>query len=221
MRKYSQISVRVPNDILDMFLAKVSELAASKWRRDPAGEEAAGDLVKGMGVRYVYYVPADGHKTDIVFMYTDNELRLINIFTTGDGISHAEHGRITADLWNAGMKQACKALSLSGKFTPTQDVQPEAGLPPAVVDALQQFAVTANKSTGSSHPDDLERWCLFLGLLHATGSEMDETRLDAYLTSKKFPEKIVMKLLKEHEVAMALLPLYDRILEERKAGSVH
>jgi hypothetical protein len=220
MRKYSHISVRVQGDILDLFLAKVSELAAGRWRRDPAGEEAAGDIVESLGISYIYYVRVDEPQTEVVFLYKDDELTLNNIFTGGDPITHAAHGRIAADLWNAGMKLACKELGLAGEFTPSRDVRPEAGLPPDVLDALNYFGGGANKSTGSGHPSDMESWCRFLALLHTTGTEMDESRLSAYLTEKKFPEAVVTDLLKEHELAMALLPLYDQIREEKTDPTV-
>lgn len=220
MRKYSHISVHVPEDILDLFLAKVSELAASRWRRDPAGEEAAGEFVKGMGVRYVYYARTSGPPAEAVFLYQGNQLRLINLFTGGDGVSHAEHGRITADLWEAGMRQACGALGLSGAHTASRTVKPEEGLPAEVTGALHRFSVGVNKSTGPSHPEDIQLWCQFLALLHATGSEMGEERLDAYLIAKKFPEDVVLQLLREHEMAMTLLPLYDQMRKAKAAVSV-
>lgn len=215
MRKYSHISVQIPESILDLFLARVSELAAGTWRRDPVAEEAAGEIVHGMGVRYVYFVRLSDPQTEIVFLYKEEKLQLCNVFTKSDTISHTQQGRITSSLWNTGMSQAVTELKLTGDYTPSGDVPPEQGLPLPVIEALNRFANSANKSTGSSHPSDMEYWCIFLALSHATGSAMDESRLDAYLTAKKFPEKVVMNLLKEHEVAMALLPLYDQILEAK------
>ena len=211
MRKYSHISVRVPKDMIDLFLARVSELAASSWRRDPAAEESASELVRSMGVCYYYYVRTDGPPTDVVFLYQNQELKLNNIFTTGNGISHAEHSRITSALWNAGMKQACKELNLTGGYTPSKDVAPDEGLPPGVKKALHQFAISVNKSDGITHPDDMELWSIFLALTHVSGATMSEAQLDAYLTAKKFPQDTVMQLLHEYELGTSLLTVYDEI----------
>lgn len=215
MRKYSHISVQVPEPVLDLFLARVSELAAGSWQRDTSAEDSAGEIVQGMGVRYVYFTRVNDPRTEIVFLYEKEKLQLCNVFTKSDTLSHAQHAKITASLWNGGMSRAVTELKITGTYTPTRDVLPEQGLPLPVLEALNRFAIAANKSTGSGHPSDMEYWCIFLALSHATGAVMDEERLDAYLTSKKFPDSVVSSLLKEHELAMALLPLYDQILEAR------
>jgi len=203
-----------------MFLARVSELIGGEWRRDQAAEEETGAISGGAGVSYLFYVRTNEPKTDVVFLYNDGQLTLSNIFTTGQGITEAVHARISEEFWNAGMKQACQELGLDGKHTPARDVKPEDGLPPGVAYALKLFGLGANKSTGSADPDDMESWCKFLALLHTTGTEMDESRLSAYLKEKKFPPKIVTGLLAEYELAMALLPLYDEMLAGRAAPKV-
>jgi len=220
MRKYSNISVKVPGNMLDLFLARISDLAASSWRRDTAAEEASGELVKFMGVSYVYYVRSDGPQTDIVFLYKDGELSLNNIFTTGNGISHAEHNRVSTEFWKAGMQQACKEMGLAGKHTPTRDVKPEEGLPEPVAKALKYFSVSANKDTGTAHLDDMESFCRFLALLHVSGAKFDESRLEAFLKENKFKEKIVNGLLVQYDLAVTLLPIYDSLRKGKAASTI-
>ncbi|MBI2686320.1 MAG: hypothetical protein HYX27_08390 [Acidobacteria bacterium] len=220
MRKKSQISVWIAEDILDLFLAKVSELAAGSWRRDPAGEQAAGELAP-MGVRYVEYTRTSGTRTNIVFLYHGHQLKLIHVFTEGRDLSHAEHGRISADFWKSGMEQACREFCVEGEYLPSRTVKPEEGLPPEVADALLRFAVSVNREDPVSHPDDSKLWCNFLILLHATGAVMEEERLSAYLTAKRFPESSVMTMLMHHEVGLRLLGMYDRILDVNPEAAVH
>ena len=135
MRKYSHISVGIPGNVFYLFLARVSDLAASRWRRDPALEETTGESTKGLGVSYVWYTRTDGPQTDVVFLYTKDQLTLSNVFTTGKGITHEEHELLTGDLWNLGMKQACQELGLAGTHTQSKQVKPEDGLPPGVAQA--------------------------------------------------------------------------------------
>lgn len=220
MRKYSHISVTIPGNVLDLFLARVSGLAASRWRRNSALEKNSGETVSSLGISYIWYSRTDGPATDVVFLYQKDQFTLNNVFTTGKGISHEEHELLVADIWNSAMKQACQEHGLAGKFVSSRQVKPEEGLPPVVEQALKMFGLGANKSTGSADPSDMEIWCRFIALLHATGSEMDETRLGAYLKEKKFPAKIVSSLLQQYEMAMALLPLYDEMLEARPAPRI-
>lgn len=220
MRTYSQLSVQIPEPVFDLFLARVCDLVASRWRRDHSSEESSNDIVKLLGVRYIFFNRTEGPSAETCFLYQNETFSLCNVITTGHGISYAAHAKITADMWNSGVKQACEEFGLKGVHTPSKNVDPSAALPPGVRQALKMFALGVNKSTGSSHPDDMALWCKFLALLHASRVEFDEHYLDAYLAEKKFPEEIINSLLKEYAVAMTLLPIYDRLRAERQPASV-
>src|SRR5262245_39369869 len=112
MRKYSQISVWIKEDILDLFLARVSELSAGRWRRDPAGEQQGIAYAALPGIRYVEYARVSGSPANVVFMHQVNVLKLINAFVGNKNLTHAEHGRITAAFWKAGMHQACQEFNV-------------------------------------------------------------------------------------------------------------
>ena len=211
MRKYSHISVRVPEDVLDGFLAKVSEFAASSWRRNHAGEEEAGALVKPMSVRYVIYQSLSPPEAELYFLYNEQQLALINVFTDGNGISHEDHERFTRHLWESGMKKAVEEMYLVAEYLPSRVIKPEEDLPPAVGAALQRFAVSVNRSTGSADSDDQRLWGQYLALLHLYGATFGEAELDDFLERYRFPEEIRMELLHEQEVALTTLKLYDKL----------
>ena len=214
MRQHSQISVLIPEDFLDLFLARVSEYAARRWRRDFEVEAKGLDLASSLGVRYIYFVRMTGKPAEVVFIYSNEHLKLINVFTDGHGIGYTEHERISAEFWKAGMKRVCDELQLSGQFLPSKTVRPEEGLPPDVVAALYRFSICVNKSDGgTAHPSDMALWCQFLSVSHMRAARMDEVRLSEYLLEKKFPEDAVEALVLQYEMAMSLLPLYDRLAE--------
>jgi GTP-sensing pleiotropic transcriptional regulator CodY len=45
------------------------------------------------------------------------------------------------------------------------------------------------------------------------GARMGEDRLSEYLLEKQFPEDVVETLVRQYEMAMSLLPLYDQLAE--------
>jgi len=211
MRTYSQISVQVPEDQYDLFLARVTELIASSWRRDAIFEERCNEI--SLGSHSTYYVRKGKRQSDAVFVYAGGTYKLSTMITNSDGITHKEHSQLVAELWNLGVGPVCKEMQLEGKHTPGKEVKPEeeAGLPPGVVLALQRFAMSANKSTGSADPDDMELWGEFLALLYASGVEFEEHLLDRYLMEKKFDEEVILQLTHEKEVALSTLAAYDRL----------
>lgn len=211
MRKHSQISVQIPENFLDLFLARVSAYSARRWRREREVEANALDLTGTCDVRYVHFVRVTGKPAEIVFLYSGEQLRLIQLFTSGNGISYDEHERISSEFWKAGMARACSEMQLSGLFVPSKTVRPEEGLPPDVVAALYRFSICVNKSDGgTAHPDDMALWCQFLTVSHLRGTWMEEGRLAEYLLEKKFPKDAVGTLVRQYELAMSLLPLYDQ-----------
>ena len=221
MRRYSQISVQVPEEILDFFLAKVCDYVSEKWRRDTEAEATANAVLPGLVPVCCYFVARARPHIDVIFQYQHGEFKLAQVVLDRDErLTLTGHGRLILDLWNSGMKRACEDLGLRGQYTPPSTYPAEEGLPPGVADALHRFAVSVNKSTGSTHPDDLEKWCRFLALLHASGETMDEERMDDYLRAHRFPEKIIIQLLKERMVAEELLRVYDRVLQSKTAASV-
>ncbi len=218
---YSEISVKVSEDVLEFFLATVVDLVPSIWRRDFAAEVDIDQLMMNMDVRYAYFARIKGPKALVGFLFDGSELKMINLLVDGKPVSHAEHSRIAKDLWTKAMERACKELGLEGKFTASRNVKPEDGLPSGAVQALHGFAHGVNKSGSICDPDDIQRWCLVMAVIHATGSELSEDRLNSFLKEHKFPEEVIGELLLQYEVGIALLRLYDRVLEVKNEPAVH
>jgi hypothetical protein len=222
MRQYSQISVRVSEEILDLFLSRLAELLSASWDRDTEVESRSNDLVRCMNVQYMHYVRKSKPHAELVFLYKADEFRLINAFTDGNGISMAAHGKLTDDFWRSGLRQVCKELGLSGSRTAPKTVKPEAGLPVEVADALYRFAICVNKSDGgTSHPDDMALWSGFVLASHMAGVKMEEENLHEYLETKKFPEEAVMALLHGYDIGLQMLRMYDHVLAMEPAAKVN
>ena len=213
MRQLSTISVHVPEELLEFFVANATENAASSWRRNP---EAEAELANFGGSRQYCFFPLRRPGLEFYFYYSDGVLKLGACVARDQAPANpAEHAAFVADLWERGISPACAAFDLRASYSPMRNVKPEEGLPPAVAEALHLFAGLANKEEGNYHPSDVEAWCHFLILKHLTGAEMDEERLAEFLTKKKFKEKTVWRLVHEAEVARELLETYDRFLAER------
>ena len=81
--------------------------------------------------------------------------------------------------------------------------------------ALHRFSISANKSTGSSHPSDQHRWFQFLFAVHkahkAQGKVLDTHLLGRWLEEvAHWPSEVATELVLEYEFALNLLNEYDR-----------
>jgi len=73
-------------------------------------------------------------------------------------------------------------------------------------ESLERFSSQANKSTGSSHPMDLERWVDFLAIAHEEKCFPDAGALAQYLEEKlEWSAEKAHELAGESEFAIALL----------------
>jgi hypothetical protein len=77
--------------------------------------------------------------------------------------------------------------------------------------ALQQFSTAANKSTGSSHPYDRDRWFAFLFKVREQEPLLSTDLLLRWLIEvESWPEDVAHKLAVEYETGLALLEKYDQ-----------
>ena len=84
-------------------------------------------------------------------------------------------------------------------------------LPTEAAKALRHFSESANKSTGSSHPLDRERWFAFLFAVHRAQSDFDTSKLTRWMTETEgWPEDIAHDLAIQYEFGLDLLGEYDR-----------
>ncbi|MDJ0448819.1 hypothetical protein [Methylocystis sp. JR02] len=79
-----------------------------------------------------------------------------------------------------------------------------------MAEALSRFSSLANKSTGSSHPLDRQRWFAFLFLAHRSSEPLDTDRLMRWLVEvENWPEEKAHDLAIQYEFGLDLLKAYD------------
>jgi hypothetical protein len=84
-------------------------------------------------------------------------------------------------------------------------------LSPQLANLLKLFSHAANKSTGSSHPMDRERWFDFLIAIHRAREHLDTGLLERWLVEEeKWPDDVAFDLICEFEFSQGLLRRFDR-----------
>lgn len=92
--------------------------------------------------------------------------------------------------------------------TPEQSL--ENWLSPESAKRLRIFSKAANKSTGSSHPMDRERWCDFLIAVHRAHENPSVGLLERWLVEEEeWPGDVAFDLICQFEFARELLSRFD------------
>jgi hypothetical protein len=96
-----------------------------------------------------------------------------------------------------------------------EDVTIDTLLPMDAAKKLRAFSRLANMSTGSSHPNDQERWFDFIVSVHKSRVDLDVGTLERLLhEEERWSESSASKLALEYEFARALLEFYDPVSGE-------
>jgi hypothetical protein len=83
-------------------------------------------------------------------------------------------------------------------------------LSPQSAGLLRAFSRGANKSTGSGHPMDRERWLNFLIALHRSGEDPNIGLIERWLVEEeRWRDETTSRLLSEYEFARDLLSRFD------------
>jgi len=132
--------------------------------------------------------------------------------TRGGGLSINEYNAILEDFTKSNKLEERSARAGIRVLLSPQDVDLQYWhLNPRTVELLKYFSDAANKSTGSSHPLDRERWFHFLIAAHKDKATLDTSILGRWLCDEQgWPEDTASDLRIEYEFARELLNAYDR-----------
>lgn len=139
-------------------------------------------------------------------------LRVTNIVPTPskpERLTYDEYNAILEDFANRVVKPSGVTHNLSISVIHLEDL-----LSPHAAKCLHDFARSANKATGSAHPDDQARWHSFIIAAYrddsAKKNRLSVPMLARWLNEEAgFPEGIASELAGDYENSLALLHLYE------------
>jgi hypothetical protein len=140
-----------------------------------------------------------------------DELQVTNIVPTEVGkLTRSQYNsillRFVEDVLRPAAELAGVQYRLSGENTSVEET-----LGPSLAAALTHFSDCANKSTGSAHPSDFERWCRFLVEAHHASVSLDGHTLGRLLNEElRWPMELANDLVIEYEFGRNLLSYYDQ-----------
>ena len=129
-----------------------------------------------------------------------------NIVPMGAGrLTEDQYNSILAKFYERFVKGVTESVGVSAALGKT-DKAPADYMSDAAVDRLERFSLLANKSTGSGHPADQERWFDFIIQIHNDQRGPDPSTVVELLKSYfEWPDEKASELAFEYEFGRALL----------------
>jgi hypothetical protein len=195
---------------LTTFLSQLVKALPGTWRRDRNGEKEM-HLSLPDARHFVFQIAAGDERpaASLFVIVQGNKLRVTNVVPKQVGqLTRAEYNSFIEEFARYS-EPIANRLGLVSHVTPSQ-IDIATLLKPPAFSALRAFSSLANKSTGSSHPLDRDRWLRFIVLEHEGGTELRAEILRRWLIEEeKWPESEAFDLESEFELAGKLLRLYD------------
>lgn len=188
---------------------------AGDWRREPEIEAKIARQALTDQAPFVFSYNPDP-ATDLtaglwLFFDEPNKLRVSNIVPWGERneLTREQYNVIAANFYNTMVLPTAERFGVAARLSEPV-AQIEEYLSERVAQALRRFSATANRATGTGHPNDHQRWMDFVILAHLDNVALDATTLARWFhESEGWPGEQASNLASQYEDARILLHTYD------------
>jgi len=206
MKTYVNLEV-YPDCASGDYIAKLEDCLPDRWTRDKVAEKRVNSF--GWACNYCFTYDCDDG-TEVVTLFfiemSGGGLRVSNIMPSkSDRLTYSEYNKILSDFTDSVISR----LPDAGKHTVvalSDEVNFEVLLGECGFELLKKFATTANKSSGSCHPSDCEKWFDFIHHVHENDIDFGASQFERYIHEvANWPVDTGCDLVQEYEFARALL----------------
>lgn len=210
MKKFKDVFIKIEDKSIIDFIKKITDTTNSYWSRAYESEENSKYLGE---IAFSFKRSGDNILPDagLSIFQKENDIWYIpNVVPLEKGqLNHEEYNTIITDFYNSCLKPVALELKIdieitSDSLTEEDVVGSEAGK------LLKKFSSLANKSTGSSHPNDQERWFAFIVETCKKDKYVNTSDLVRVLCEQGWSEDSAHKLVIEYDFARDLITYMEK-----------
>lgn len=211
MKVFGELTIQLKNKLYLDLVAEIERKLTEGWTRNVERETEvwSRSQAKSSCFRYAGTDKASPTSADLWLHNAGQHAYVSNIVPAQQGrLSYDEYNTILRTFWEQLAQPAAEILGLRALLSKT-DVEIEDLLSKKAAEALQSFSANANKSTGSSHPLDKQRWNEFLITCHRKKDRIGTDLLSKWLMQDGWDEESASDLVIQFEQGTGLLEQYD------------
>ncbi len=209
MEVYRDLFIRGSTDQLAAVVDEIDRSLADGWSRDRETEERM--RAKAVTARPPFCFAcseATGRPAATVFVAekAPRTLYVSNVVPQGPGeLSHGQYNAIIAEFHDRFVRPAAQRVGAEVELTATE-AELERWLSHETAEKLRTFSACANKSTGSAHPLDQQRWMDFILSAAREQSRLDAMTLRRWLIETgDWPPEVADELASEYHFGKDIL----------------
>lgn len=207
MKTFGELRIRLNALTQDQFGERAEAAAINGWARDRSKDVEMNR--SGVGTWFTFTLSGNPILPPAFLFLTDKGSGALYV----PNIISPARDRLECDEYNAILKSFCDNVlsrlqppdAIEFELTDTA-IELSKQLPTEVYKRLRAFSIAANKSTGSTHPYDRERWLDFLIEAVGARASLDSHTLARWLVEEgKWDPDQASRLAEEYEFGRELL----------------
>ena len=212
MKLFGEVDFSVPVEAQEEFFNAIEEKLTNGWHRDKEKEKEANHYRSKWYVFICDEIPNRPSAALFVAKREDGSFWISNIVPKSQGqLSKDEYNNILHEFCNSFIVPVAGSFGTPVKETPGLRTIDDL-ISADTANKLKQFSSCANKSTGSSHPCDKERWYEFIISCVKNRDDLTTDILEIWLEEEGWTPEITANLAIEFEQETGLLRHYLRLV---------
>lgn len=209
MEVFRELVIRATEAQMAELATHIESAATAGWVRDRIAEEKARQSPIARKPLYCFRCLAEGERAAALVLLSQKDttsFAVSNIVPVSTyQLSHREYNRVLEDFDERLLRPIASQAGLDVAISEA-NVNLEHWMPSAVAEKLRCFSSNANRGTGSSHPNDRQRWNDFVLSAHRERSSLDAATLQRWLVEVEgWPIDVADQLAVEYDYGRELL----------------
>jgi hypothetical protein len=214
MEVFRDLYVSIEPDGMAAIADRIEQSPPEGWTRDRAAEEkihaASGTMPRPTFCFTRTEQDARPSATLILAQKDAGTFYVSNVIPVSKHqLAHGEYNAILEDFYERIIRPYTSTSGVTANLTGSW-VELEHWMSAATAEKLRRFSASANRGTGSAHPNDQERWNEFVLAAHRDRSRMDASDLRRWLIEVEgWSPEVADQLTLEYEFGRNLLAFAD------------
>jgi hypothetical protein len=210
MKRFRELNISIAKEDFENFISELLEILPSEWSRDKE-REGEVPLFSGINMYCFNRDRKDGLDSRLWIAERDEGTLYISNIVPSEisQLKTDDYNKVLLEFYDHGIKKLTE--NLGGSVELTSDIYSlEDLIGNDGARCLRVFSSAANKSTGSTHPRDRERWFEFITLIHKSKKTISPADIQKFLIEDGWTEDFSFELACEFEYSLNLLEYYEK-----------
>ncbi len=213
MNIFRDLYIRGEADQLSATVDEIERSLNSGWARDKTTEQSLREMGITAKSTYCFTCKSQDRRPAATVFLTEKEAGTLYVSNIAPqsrrDLLREEYNGILTEFCESFVRPSVARTRAAVEMTDTE-AELEHWLSPRAAEKLRSFSMAANRSTGSSHPSDQERWFDFVVTAHREGGHLDASTLRRWLEEiEGWAPEVADQLAGEYESNLQLLTFLD------------